>query len=132
MYKAHISVMAQSWNRFMKQMEAKAKATGPVHAATLEALQAHYSRLGQELANERKRLDISQASLAKATGIDQAEISRIEHDQVDPRMGTYVKLLAGLGLGLRVERVRAVSSPRFTRARRRSKAPQADAKSRPR
>lgn len=118
MYKAHTYTMAQSWNRFMRGMKARARKAGPAHVATLAALQVHYSRLGHELAEERKRLDVSQASLAKTTGIDQAEISRIERDQVDLRMGTYVKLLAGLGLGLRVERVRQPPSPRVVRAPR--------------
>jgi len=51
---------------------------------------------------------------------EQAEISRIERDIVDPRLGTYVKLLEGVGLGLRVERVHkgAISKPRQVSARR--------------
>jgi transcriptional regulator with XRE-family HTH domain len=63
---------------------------------------------------------MSQERLAKATGIDQAEISRIERDIVDPRLGTYVKLLEGVGLGLRVERLNkgAISRPRQVSARR--------------
>jgi predicted transcriptional regulator len=79
-----------------------------------------YRRMGQELAEERKKLGMSQERLAKTTGIDQAEISRIERDIVDPRLGTYVKLLEGVGLGLRVERVHkgAISKPRQVSARR--------------
>jgi hypothetical protein len=47
-------------------------------------------------------------------------ISRIERDIVDPRLGTYVKLLEGVGLGLRVERLNkgARSRPRQVSARR--------------
>ncbi len=79
-----------------------------------------YRRMGQELAEERKKLGMSQERLAKTTGIDQAGISRIERDIVDPRLGTYVKLLEGVGLGLRVERVHkgAISKPRQVSARR--------------
>jgi len=63
---------------------------------------------------------MSQERLARTTGIDQAEISRIERDIVDPRLGTYVKLLEGVGLGLRVERLNkgARSRPRQVSARR--------------
>ncbi len=45
---------------------------GPEHVRTLRALRGYYRRLGQELADERKRLGIGQ--------FDQAEISRIERD----------------------------------------------------
>jgi DNA-binding XRE family transcriptional regulator len=82
-----LGMMARSWNRFLKQLKARANRAGPVHIATLEALQAHYSRLGRELAAERKRLDVTQASLAKTTGIYQAEISRIEHSHPQSSLG---------------------------------------------
>lgn len=95
--------MAKSWNQFMKNLEARAKAGGAEHVQTFRALRSHYQKMGAELALERKKLGLSQEALAKATGIDQAEISRIERDLVDPRLGTYVKLLEGMGLGLRVE-----------------------------
>ena len=70
-----------------------------------------YRRMGQELAEERKKLGMSQERLAKTTGIDQAEISRIERDIVDPRLGTYVKLLEGVGLD-RIPRREQSGSPR--------------------
>jgi transcriptional regulator with XRE-family HTH domain len=83
-------------------------------------LRKHYRKLGRELAEERKRLGMSQEALAKATGIDQAEISRIERDLVDPRLGTYVRLLEGMGLGLKVEPLTtgARIAPRQASARR--------------
>lgn len=95
--------MAQKWNQFMKGLTVRAKAAGPTHVRTLNALRSHYHRLGLDLADERQRLGISQEVLAAATGIDQAEISRIERQLVDPRLGTYVKLLDGMGLVLHVE-----------------------------
>jgi DNA-binding XRE family transcriptional regulator len=120
MHKAHIEDMAKTWNHFMKGLEARAKAGGPEHLRTLRALRSHYRRMGQEVAEERKKLGMSQERLAKTTGIDQAEISRIERDLVDPRLGTYVKLLEGVGLGLRVERLNkgSISRPRQVSARR--------------
>jgi len=107
--------MAKSWNQFMRDLQAKAKQRGPEHVNTLRALRRHYRRLGQELAQERKKLGVSQEALAKVTGIDQAEISRIEHDLVDPRLGTYLKLLEGMGLALRVEPL--VSAKKTVKAR---------------
>lgn len=95
--------MARSWKQFMKGVSAEARASGAEHARALRTLHSYYRRLGAELAEERKKLGISQETLAKATGIDQAEISRIERDLVDPRLQTYVKLLDGMGLRLRVE-----------------------------
>jgi len=112
MHKAHNENMAKTWNQFMKGLQARAKAGGAEHVRTLRALRSHYRRMGQELAEERKKLGMSQERLAKTTGIDQAEISRIERDIVDPRLGTYVKLLEGVGLGLRVERVHKGASAR--------------------
>jgi ribosome-binding protein aMBF1 (putative translation factor) len=104
MYKAHNHLrMPRSWNQFMKHLTARAKAAGPEHVRTLRALRGHYHRLGLELAEERKKLGMSQERLSAATGIDQAEISRIERQLVDPRLATYVKLLGGIGLGLHVE-----------------------------
>ena len=120
MHKAHIGDMAKTWNQFMKGLEARAKAGGPAHVRTLRALRSHYRRMGQDLAEERRKLGMSQERLAETTGIDQAEISRIERDIVDPRLGTYVKLLEGVGLGLRVERLNkgARSRSRQVSARR--------------
>ncbi|MBX7117102.1 MAG: helix-turn-helix domain-containing protein [Myxococcaceae bacterium] len=97
--------MAKSWKQFIKGVEAEAQASGAEHNRALRTLRSYYRQLGAELAEERKKLGISQETLAKATGIDQAEISRIERDLVDPRLQTYVKLLDGMGLRLRVEPV---------------------------
>src|SRR5205823_9143953 len=75
MHKAHNENMAKTWNQFMKGLQARAKAGGAEHVRTLRALRSHYRRMGQELAEERKKLGMSQERLAKTTGIDQAEIS---------------------------------------------------------
>ena len=97
--------MAKTWKQFMNGVAAEAKAAGPEHSRALRALRDHYQQLGAELATERKTLGLSQEALARVTGVDQAEISRIERDLVDPRLRTYVKLLDGMGLRLRVEPV---------------------------
>lgn len=97
--------MAKAWEKFLDKLAANAKAAGRDHVATLNALRRHYSGLGQRMADERGRLGLSQQGLAYSTGIQQSEISRIERERVDPRLTTYVKLLAGMGLALRIEPV---------------------------
>lgn len=96
--------MARKWKDFMEDLSRSAKVAGQAHVRTLDALREHYRNMGRELAEERRKLGISQEALASATGVDQAEISRIERDVVDPRLGTYVRLLEGMGLVLRVDR----------------------------
>ena len=99
MHKAHIEDMAKTWNQFMKGLEARAKAGGPEHLRTLRALRSHYRRMGQELAEERKKLGMSQERLAKTTGIDQAE--RLEKiAEVDPEHYAALTCM-GVALGLR-------------------------------
>lgn len=112
--------MAKTWKQFMKRLDAEAKAGGPEHVNTLRVLRRHYWHFGGHLAQERKKLEMSQEALSKATGIGQAEISRIERDLVDPRLGTYLKLLEGMGLGLKVEPLTKGSrtNPRSISARR--------------
>ncbi|MHB8874825.1 MAG: helix-turn-helix domain-containing protein [Myxococcaceae bacterium] len=109
--------MATTWNQFMKRLKADAKAAGPVHVQALKALRDHYAQLGRQLAEERRKLGVSQDALAAATGVDQAEISRIEREVVDPRLTTYQKLLGGLGLGIHVE---PISGRRLSPATQRS------------
>ena len=52
--------MAKSWKSFMKGLEARAKAEVPEEMETLHAIRDHYKRLGAELAQERKKLGMSQ------------------------------------------------------------------------
>jgi DNA-binding XRE family transcriptional regulator len=115
MYKAHILLMARSWKKFMQHITRKAEKAVPEQMSALRAVRDYYQRLGRELAAERKKLGVTQQALARATGIDQAEISRIESELVDPQLQTYVKLLAGMGLGLRVEPLPVVAKKRGVR-----------------
>ena len=53
--------------------------------------------LGRRIVTFRERLELSQAELAKATGLDLALIQAIEAEQVYPALGVLVKLARALG-----------------------------------
>lgn len=48
--------------------------------------------LGQNLRAARKRLDLTQEEVAQRSGLEPAEISRIESGKRDPRVSTLEKL----------------------------------------
>ena len=59
-------------------------------------------------------------SFLEAASVFADPLAALIEDAVDPRLGTYVKLLEGVGLGLRVERVHkgAIARPRQVSGRR--------------
>lgn len=72
-----------------EQMEA-----ANAHAAVLYA--EHFS-LGDQLAALRRRSGLTQLDLAKVSGINQPEISRIEQGKANPTQDTLTRLGASLG-----------------------------------
>ena len=69
----------------------------------LAAFRAHFM-MAQELRELRKERHLTQKQLAAASGIDQAEISRIERGQTNATAATLAALLAPLGGRLGVVR----------------------------
>jgi len=67
----------------------------------LEALSQYYSVFNQFLELRKKR-GMTQVELAKASGIDQGEISRIEKGIANPTLATLQSLLQALGGRLQV------------------------------
>ena len=51
----------------------------------------------------REEKDLTQKQLAEATGITQADISRLENGTGNPSIRTLKRLAAGLGMTLKVE-----------------------------
>lgn len=51
----------------------------------------------------RQQKQITQKELADITGIDQADISRIENGNANPSLQTLKRLAAGLGMAVKVE-----------------------------
>jgi transcriptional regulator with XRE-family HTH domain len=70
-----------------------------------QAAEAHFEEayrltfgLGKAVATRRQELNLSQTQLAAATGIPQADISRIERGKGNPTRATIEKLLTALQL----------------------------------
>lgn len=95
--------MATTFKSFIRHVEAEAQAEGPHAVAELEGLRAHYA-MAQDIRALRKERGLTQKQLAAASGIDQAEISRIERGRSNPMASTIAALLAPLGAHLGVVR----------------------------
>lgn len=90
-----------TFDEFMAELEAEARAEGPEAVAELEAFRLHFS-LARQLAAQRRALHLTQKQLAERTGIDQAEISRIERGQANPTTATLGALTRALGVHVRL------------------------------
>ena len=51
----------------------------------------------------RERADLTQQELAEATGITQADISRLENGTANPSLRTLKRLASGMGMRLKVD-----------------------------
>src|SRR5829696_7775852 len=67
----------------------------------LEAFRLHFS-LARQLAAQRRAQHLTQKQLADRSGIDQAEISRIERAQANPTTATLAALTGALGLDVQL------------------------------
>lgn len=115
--------MAQKFSDFMQEIEAEARREGPKAVAELRAFEAHF-RLAAELILLRKRRKLTQRQLSARSGIQQAEISRIEGGRANPTVATVFALAKALGgdLAIRVGPAgRGPRSPRASMARRESR-----------
>ncbi len=57
----------------------------------------------QAMIDTRKSQHMTQKDLSKATGITQADISRIENGTRNPSLAILKRLAAGMGMSLKVE-----------------------------
>ena len=87
--------MATSFEDFYRELEAEARAEGTEAVAELEAFRLHFS-LARQLAERRRSQHLTQKQLAERSGIDQAEISRIERGQANPTAATLGALTRAL------------------------------------
>ncbi|MGD0452582.1 MAG: helix-turn-helix transcriptional regulator [Solirubrobacteraceae bacterium] len=88
--------MATKFDDYISEVEERAKAGGPEALARWDAFNAHYA-MAREVRELRKQRHLTQKQLAAASGINQAEISRIERGQTNPTASTLAALLAPLG-----------------------------------
>ena len=71
-----------------------------------ESLQPEYDII-QAMIDARKSQHMTQKELSEATGITQADISRIENGTRNPSLEMVKRLAAGMGMRLRLEFVSA-------------------------
>lgn len=93
--------MPTSFDDFIKQLETEAQAEGPEAVAELEAFRLHFS-LARQLAAHRRERHLTQKQLAQLSGVDQAEISRIERGQANPTTATLGALTRALAVDVRL------------------------------
>lgn len=79
-----------------RRIESEAAAGGPKAIAELQRMQHRY-RLGAEFSLLRKEAGLTQDELAARTGVDQAEISRIERGASNATEDTLAHIAHELG-----------------------------------
>lgn len=92
-----------SFDDFIREIEDEARAEGPSAVAELKALRLHFS-LARQLGEQRRAQHLTQRQLAARSGVDQAEISRIERGRANPTTATLGALTRALGLDVRLVR----------------------------
>ena len=88
---------------FLREVEEEAQREGPKAVAELRAFDAHF-KLAAELILLRKQRGLTQRQLSTRSGVQQAEISRIEGGRANPTVTTLSALASALGaeLGIRI------------------------------
>jgi DNA-binding XRE family transcriptional regulator len=93
--------MSHKFSDFMKDLEAEARREGPKAVAEMRAFEAHF-KLAAELVLLRKRRKLTQRQLSARSGVQQAEISRIEGGRANPTVATVFALAKALGGNLTI------------------------------
>jgi transcriptional regulator with XRE-family HTH domain len=86
------------FEQLMVDIEAEAQAAGPDVVAQMEAYRDQF-RLASEIITLRLEANLTQKQLADRSGIQQADISRIERGEIAPTGPTFGKLAHALGVG---------------------------------
>jgi ribosome-binding protein aMBF1 (putative translation factor) len=84
-------------DRLMQDIELEAAAEGPDAVAQLRSLESHFHIAGQLLALRHRR-GLTQRQLSELSGIQQADISRIERGETQPNTVTARRLAEALGV----------------------------------
>lgn len=74
----------------------------PKFKAEYDALEPEFAII-QAMIDARKESGLTQKQLAEKTGINQADISKLERGNANPSLKTLKRLAAGMGRTLRVE-----------------------------
>ena len=89
------------FDQLINDIDAEARAEGPAAVTQLRAFEVQFT-LAADLIGLRKASGLSQKQLAKASGVQQADISKIERGIVNPTIGTIEKLAQPLGAQVRM------------------------------
>ena len=87
--------MSHEFKEFLKELDQEARRGGPKAVAELAAFDAHH-RLAREAFDLRKGCGMTQRQLALKSGLQQAEISRIEAGNSNPTLSTIAALAQAL------------------------------------
>ena len=79
------------FEQLIQDIEAEAQAEGPAAVAQLRAFELQFT-LAADLLALRKARGLTQKQLAEESGVQQADISKIERGLVNPTIGTVEKL----------------------------------------
>jgi DNA-binding XRE family transcriptional regulator len=91
--------VSNKFSEFLEEIEAEAQAEGPAALAELAAFDQRY-RLAHELMVRRREAGLTQAKLAKLSGVAQADISRVESGRANPTVSTLAAIARALGYSL--------------------------------
>lgn len=86
------------FEQLMADIEAEAQAVGPDAVAQMEAYRDQF-RLASEIITLRLEANLTQKQLADRSGVQQADISRIERGEIAPTGPTFGRLAHALGVG---------------------------------
>ena len=96
--------MDNSFNSFLAE-----QLKDPEVKREYDALEPEFAIM-QAMIDARKEIGITQKQLAEATGIAQADISRLESGNANPSLRTLKRLAAGMGMRVRIDFERDTSS----------------------
>lgn len=74
----------------------------PEFRSEYDALEPEFAIM-RAMVNARKNTGMTQKQLAEKTGINQADISKLEHGSGNPSLRTLQRLAAGMGMRLKLE-----------------------------
>ena len=89
--------MSNSFDDFLKEQLQNQEVR-----AEYDALEPEFAII-QAMIDARKSKGMTQKQLADATGINQADISKLERGNANPSLHTLQRLAAGMGMRLKLE-----------------------------
>ncbi len=86
----------------------KDKMKDPAFKAEYDALEPEFAIM-QAMIDARRESGMTQKQLSEKTGINQADISRLERGNANPSLHTLQRLAAGMNMKLKLEFVKTAS-----------------------